>query len=103
MEKEGTYLIVVDDDINIRNPFEVEWVLSFRSQPAQDITIYDDVLAIGLGPSTAPVDAPHHDPRRKVGSKVFIDATRKHAYPAISRPSQGYLGKALEHWGDYGF
>ena len=32
-EKEGKVTIVVDEDIDVRNPFQVEWAMSFHSQP----------------------------------------------------------------------
>jgi UbiD family decarboxylase len=103
MNKEPKYLIIVDDDIDIRNPFEVEWAMSFRSQPGKDMLVATDVIAIGLDPSTAPADIPEHDPQRRIGSRVSIDATRKHTYPTDSRVPREYLDRAREHWSDYGF
>ncbi|MDP6560788.1 MAG: UbiD family decarboxylase, partial [Candidatus Binatia bacterium] len=35
----GKLTIVVDDDIDIRDPFQVDWALSFRMQPAEDVHI----------------------------------------------------------------
>lgn len=103
MNKEGKMLIVVDDDIDIRIPFEVEWAMSFRSQPSRDLLIQDHVVAIGLDPSIVPVDVPLHDPRRRTGSKLLVDATRKHAYPAAARVPSRFLDRVKEQWSDYGF
>jgi len=103
MNKEPKFLIVVDDDIDIRNSFEVEWAMSFRSQPANDLSVVKDVIAIGLDPSTAPLDVPEHDPQRRIGSRVAIDATRKHAYPPDSRVPRQYISTVRECWSDYGF
>ena len=36
MNKECKFTVVVDDDIDVRNPFQVEWAMSFRAQPARD-------------------------------------------------------------------
>ena len=44
MNKEGKFTIVVDDDIDVRNPFQVEWAMSFRAQPARDSFIVDGVV-----------------------------------------------------------
>lgn len=103
MNKEGKFLIVVDDDIDVRNPFQVEWAMSFRVQPARDFWVIDGVVPSGLDPSTAPADVPQHDPIRKNGSKVLIDATRKHAYPPAARVPRRYIDAVKEHWSDYGF
>jgi len=103
MNKEPKYLVVVDDDIDIRNPFEVEWAMSFRSQPGRDLMVANDVIAIGLDPSTAPVDVPEHDPRRRLGSRLAVDATRKHAYPPDSRMPRQYLQTVHDRWSHYGF
>jgi 2,5-furandicarboxylate decarboxylase 1 len=103
MNKEGKFLIVVDDDIDVRNPFQVEWAMSFRVQPARDFWVVDGVVPSGLDPSTAPADIPQHDPRRRHGSKVLIDATRKHAYPSAARVPKRYIDAVKERWSDYGF
>jgi UbiD family decarboxylase len=103
MNKEGKFLIVVDDDIDVRNPFQVEWAMSFRVQPARDFWVVDGVVPSGLDPSTAPADIPQHDPSRKHGSKILIDATRKHVYPPAARVPKRYINAVKEHWSDYGF
>ena len=36
MNKECKFTVVVDDDIDVRNPFQVEWAMGFRAQPARD-------------------------------------------------------------------
>ena len=103
MNKEGKFLIVVDDDIDVRNPFEVEWAMNFRAQPAKDLMIAENVLALGLDPSTAPVEVPEQDPRRRTGSKVLIDATRKHTYPAPARVPEEHMDAVRRAWSNYGF
>jgi len=103
MNKEIKFLIVVDDDIDIRRPFEVEWAMSFRAQPARDLMVAEDVVSIGLDPSTASAEIPQHDPRRRIGSKMLIDATRKHSYPQAARVPRRYLDTVREGWGAYGF
>jgi 2,5-furandicarboxylate decarboxylase 1 len=39
-----TLVIVVDDDINIYDPFEVEWAIATRVSPTRDITIFPGVI-----------------------------------------------------------
>jgi 4-hydroxy-3-polyprenylbenzoate decarboxylase/2,5-furandicarboxylate decarboxylase 1 len=32
-------VVVVDPDIDVRNPDQVEWAIAFRSQPSRDVII----------------------------------------------------------------
>ena len=103
MNKEGKFTIVVDDDIDIHDPFQVEWAMSFHAQPARDTFMVSGVVPSGVDPSTAGADIPQHDPRRRSGSKMLIDATRKHPYPPRARVPAQYIEKAKEKWSQYGF
>lgn len=44
-------VVVVDPDIDVRNPDQVEWAIAFRSQPARDVIIIDDLPGGTLDPS----------------------------------------------------
>jgi UbiD family decarboxylase len=103
MNKEGKFTIVVDDDIDVRNPFQVEWAMSFRAQPARDTFLVDGVVSSGVDPSMAPPDIPQHDPRRRAGSKILIDATRKHIYPPAARVPKEHIDAVRKNWSSYGF
>jgi len=48
---------------------------------------------------------PYHDLResRRLSSKMGIDATRKHTYPATSLPPDDDLARARTRWAEYGF
>jgi 2,5-furandicarboxylate decarboxylase 1 len=64
-------VVVVDPDIDVRNPDQVEWAIAFRSQPARNVIIVDDLPGGTLDPSTdgsLPLN-------RRVGSAMGIDAT----------------------------
>jgi len=64
-------VVVVDPDIDVRNPNQVEWAIAFRTQPARDVIIIDDLPGGPLDPSideSIPLD-------RRVGSVIGIDAT----------------------------
>jgi UbiD family decarboxylase len=99
----GKFTVVVDDDIDIRDDFSVDWALSWRVRPEKDIYIAKDVQAVALDPAQAPFDVPQHDPIRHVGSRVAIDATKKHSYPAVSLPPEEHLKLVEKNWREYGF
>ncbi len=98
----GKITVVVDDDIDVWDDFAVDWAISWRVRPDKDITIERDVQAVGLDPSQAPYSVPQHDPVRLVGSRLSIDATKKHEYPAISLPPKEHLDLVASRWKEYG-
>jgi 4-hydroxy-3-polyprenylbenzoate decarboxylase/2,5-furandicarboxylate decarboxylase 1 len=64
-------VVVVDPDIDVRDPDQVEWAIAFRSQPARDVIIVDGVPGGTLDPSidgSIPLSM-------RVGSAMGIDAT----------------------------
>lgn len=64
-------VIAVNPDIDVQNPNEVEWAISFRMQPHEDIFTIDQLPAGPLDPcilDTIPLDA-------RQASSVGIDAT----------------------------
>ena len=64
-------VIVVDPDIDVQDPAQVEWATAFRSQPARDAIIVDRLPAGPLDPSvddSIPLEA-------RLGSALGIDAT----------------------------
>jgi len=93
------WIVVADQDVNIRDPFVREWVLSFRVQPDKDVLIIPNTSSILLDPSAAPPEVPLW---KRHGSKILIDATRKWQYPDIALPPQKYLNKVKERWLEYG-
>lgn len=95
------FTVVVDDDIDVRDSFAVDWAMSFRVQPARDIFIESNTLSVPLDPSV-PVEGPVSDERRALGSKVGIDATRKHAFPPIAFPPKEHVIEVEKRWKEYG-
>jgi len=95
-------VIVVDEDIDVRNNFEVDRAISFRMQPDKNVYIEKDERAIVYDPSLAEADADQLDPRRAVGSRMAIDATKKFPFPAPSLPPKEDLEKVAECWKEYG-
>lgn len=98
----GKYIIVVDEDVEIRDHCQIEWAMSFHVQPARDIEIIQNVLAVALDPSQAPAEVPQEDESRKTSSKVIIDATRKHTFPALALPPEEHLRRVDSQCSKYG-
>jgi len=61
------HVVVVDDDINVRSPMEVEWALSTRMQPDRDIIIVPRLACSTLDPSV---------PKPRTTAGWGIDATK---------------------------
>jgi len=99
----GKFTVVVDDDIDVRDPFMIDWALSFRVQPQQDILIAPNMPAVRLDPSQAAEEVPQLDPSRVTSSKIGIDATKKHQYPPIALPPAEHLQRVRAQWKEYGF
>jgi 2,5-furandicarboxylate decarboxylase 1 len=60
------HVIVVDDDVDIHNPAEVEWAVATRFQADKDLVIVPESQGSRLDPST----------RNGVGAKMGMDATK---------------------------
>jgi 2,5-furandicarboxylate decarboxylase 1 len=60
------HVIVVDEDVDIRNPQEVEWAVATRFQADRDLVVVPESQGSKLDPST----------RNGVGTKMGLDATK---------------------------
>ena len=98
----GKVTIVVDDDIDIRDSFQVEWALSFRMQPAEDVYVIKNTDPLTLDPSQPLKDGEKVKPTEQVSSKVGIDATKKHPFPPLAVPPKEHLEKVDAQWERYG-
>lgn len=98
----GKFTVVVDEDIDVRDPDEVNWALSFRVQPESDAFIMPGTAAVSLDPSQAAAAVRQEESTRRVSSKIGIDATRKHKYPALSLPPREHLERVRRDWKQYG-
>ena len=81
-------VIVVDSDINIHDPEDVEWAVATRVQPDRDIVVVSGALGSALDPSATPDG---------VTSKWAIDATipvgvDKARFEKITVPSNNVVG-----------
>lgn len=60
------HVIVVDEDVDIHDPAEVEWAVATRFQADRDLVIVQESQGSKLDPST----------RSGVGAKMGMDATK---------------------------
>jgi 4-hydroxy-3-polyprenylbenzoate decarboxylase len=93
------FVIVVDDDINVRDWKDVIWAISTRMDPARDMTFIENT----------PIDyLDFASPESGLGSKVGFDATNK-IYPETHREwgvkikmDEDVVEKVTREWGKYG-
>ena len=89
-------VIVVDPDIDVQDSGEVEWALAFRSQPARDVIIVDNLPGGPLDP-TLDESLP---PERRTGSALGIDAT--YPYGTVVKMAGDACGPAVaEHGAEF--
>lgn len=92
--------IVVDEDIDCRDPDSVNWALTFSMRPQRDIRIITHRIP-GLDPSGFPpgiTAAERRFPLPVGTSAVLIDATRKWDYSPVALPKEEYMRQALRVW-----
>jgi 4-hydroxy-3-polyprenylbenzoate decarboxylase len=101
----GKVMIVVDDDINPKDPDMVNWALSFSMQPHRDIEILHGRVP-RLDPSGSPPavegERERSFPDSQGSSIILIDATRKWPYPPVALPKKEFMGRALGIWEEEG-
>jgi len=76
-------VVVVDTDVDVHDPAEVEWAVSTRFQADRDLVVVSGALGSVLDPSTTvgqPDGAPAH--LQGISAKMGLDATRPVVYPA---------------------
>lgn len=89
-------VIVVDPDIDVQNSEEVEWALAFRSQPARDVIVVDNLPG---GPLDPTLDE-SLTPDRRTGSAIGIDAT--YPYGTVVRIAGDACGPSkAEHGAEF--
>jgi 4-hydroxy-3-polyprenylbenzoate decarboxylase len=90
----GRFVVVVDDDIDPTNLFDVIWAMSTRCDPAEDIDFIRRAWSGAL------------DPRKKMGdnfnSRAVIDACRpfdwRHEFPPVAESSPELRARTLAKW-----
>ncbi len=103
----GKVVIVVDDDIDPRDPDSVIWAICFRMQPHRDMRITQG-KRIGLDHSAIAPGLEYKGLQRKgpqleaASSAMLIDATRKWDYPPVSLPKREFMERARKIWEEEG-
>ena len=95
-------VIVVDDDVDPRNPDSVNWALSWRVQPDRDVRIIKGMIG-ELDPSLAPPSESRDPyPKGTGSSAMLINATTKWDYPPVSLPRREFMERAIKIWEEEG-
>jgi UbiD family decarboxylase len=87
----GKTIVAVDEDVDPEDLDAVVWAMSFRMQPARDVTVLPGKLP-RLDPSAPAAGT------GELSSALLIDATRKRPYPPTSLPARPYMERALDLW-----
>jgi UbiD family decarboxylase len=89
----GRFVVVVDQDIDPTNTFDVIWAMSTRCDPAEDI---DFIRQAWSGPLDPRKNGAHN-------SRAIIVACRPYEsmkdFPAVAESSLELRGKTLDKWG----
>ncbi len=97
-------VIVVDEEIDPWNTFQVEWAMATRVQALRDVVMMDGGKSVGL-------DASQVISRRGESDLMGIDATTPHewyakdgsVFPPSADPRPEDLEKVRKRWAEYGF
>jgi len=90
------FIIVTDEDVNIRDPFELNRAIFMNVNPARDVVIIEGgswTIDPSVGMST--------EQRATTATKMGIDATRPYKYD-IALPEEEHFRKVKERWSEYG-
>ena len=77
------HVVVVDEDVDIHNPDEVEWAVATRFQADRDLVVVPESQGSKLDPST----------RGGVGAKMGLDATKPLSAPEMTFKRIGVPGE----------
>jgi 4-hydroxy-3-polyprenylbenzoate decarboxylase len=85
-------ITIVDEDIDIRDRSELDWVMSSHVDPARDVQV------IGGFPAAMDHAVLPDAQGRKLGGKLVIDATRSLATGPVSLPTAELMERARVTW-----
>ena len=87
-------VVVVDRDVNVHDPAEVEWAVATRFQASRDLVVIEGAQGSILDPSTTVGQAPDSPPHLQgISAKMGLDATRpvsytEHTFTRVRIPGQ---------------
>ncbi len=93
-------VIIVDDDIDVRDPRSIFWAVSARADFASDVAVQKDVPLFQRDPASFkrerdPAASAAESP---LGSKMIIDATLHSDCMDLALPSKSMMWRAREGW-----
>ncbi|HYA30195.1 MAG TPA: UbiD family decarboxylase [Acidobacteriota bacterium] len=100
MDPTNKMIIVVDEDIDPKDPDMVMWAMSFAMQPHLDVEINTGRSPL-LDPSAHSLKRGYEErsfPGAVGCSGLLIDATRKGPFPPVGLPKKSYMENALRIW-----
>lgn len=90
------YVIVVDDDVNIRDPVQLLWAVTTRTDPIKDIHVIPRTASSETEPAIPPWEG-------NMMSRCILDATRPYEwidrFPKTVDVSDELRGRVLSKWG----
>ena len=95
-------VVVVDDDIDVRDSKSVFWAISSRVDFSSDVTLQEDAPLFQRDPAAFKRVAESGPEAALSGSKVIIDATLKADCSEVSLPSRSLMMRTREEWADTG-
>lgn len=104
MDTTNKVIIVVDEDIDPKDPEMVMWAMSFAMQPHRDVRVISGRVPL-LDPSAySLMNNPEERwyPPPSGCSGILIDATRKGPYPPVGLPKKPFMERALKIWQEEG-
>ena len=98
--KQGRWIVVVDDDIDPTNMYEVLWAMSTRCDPALDVDILRKCWTSGSDPM--PI-VWKHGAESNYNNRAVIDACipfdRINEFPKVAEITPEYRKYIMEKWG----
>ena len=92
------HVVVVDDDVDVHNPREVEWAIATRFQADRDLVVVSDAQGSPLDPSTTVRFAQSHGGKppphlQGLSAKMGLDATKplesaEHVFTRVRIPGE---------------
>jgi 4-hydroxy-3-polyprenylbenzoate decarboxylase len=93
--------VVVDDDIDIRDPAMVNWAICFNVRPNEDVMVVKG-KSPGLDPSTHPPGMESLEARTASTAALLINAIRPWPYTPVSLPRKEFMERSKAIWQELG-
>ncbi|HLC27026.1 MAG TPA: UbiD family decarboxylase [bacterium] len=97
--------VLVDEDIDPRDPDSVNWAISFRMQPHRDLEVFPTQSPTTLDCSISPTRETCTEAvlgKETVASVLLLDARTKWDYPPVSLPKKEFMERAIQIWKEEG-